>query len=164
MHGHEYMGKGVLQSVLNSAVSILVCITSVFMHLYVGGGNKIGVKDNYLAISQVFKPRCMWTFSPQFGVTFTRTTERSHRESGYICLPANPTLMLWCSQGLRGSHEITEMCWTSFFEIFRPLSVCHCMKSESEKGIHSVKKAAFHTLVTSVYCHYGDNIVVSILN
>lgn len=47
--------KGVLQSILNSAVSILVCITYVFMHLYVGGGNKIGVKDNYLAISQVFK-------------------------------------------------------------------------------------------------------------
>ena len=78
----------------------------------------------------------------------------------YISLPANLTLILWCSQGLLGSHEIIGMCWTSSFEIFRPLGLCHCMKNESEKGIDSVKKAAFHTLVTSVYCHYSDKIVV----
>ena len=105
MHGHEYMGKGVLQSILNSAASILVCITYVFMHLYVGGGNKIGVKDNYLAISQVFKPRCMWTFSPEFGVTFTRTTERSHRESGTYAF--QPTLP-WCCGVHRDCGALTR--------------------------------------------------------
>ena len=47
MHGHEYMGEGVLQCVLNSAVSILVCIMYVFMDVYAGEGNKIGVKDSY---------------------------------------------------------------------------------------------------------------------
>lgn len=48
MHGHEYTGEGVLESVQNSAVSTLVCIMYVFMDLYVGEGNQIGVKDNYL--------------------------------------------------------------------------------------------------------------------
>lgn len=68
----------------------------------------------------------------------------------YIHLQASPTLMLWGSQELLSSHQTVGMCWTSLFEIFRPLGLCCYKKTKTEKGIHSMKKAAFLTLVTSV--------------
>ena len=34
MHGHEYMGEGALESILNSAVSTLVCIMCSWIYMW----------------------------------------------------------------------------------------------------------------------------------
>lgn len=124
-------------SSVHTCFASLICVHTFIIR----GGNKIGLRTVIWLSARCSSPDCMWTFSPEFGVIY-QDNWKGHRESGtYAFRPA--TLMLWCSQGLRDSHEITGMCWTSLFEIFGPLSVCHCMKSESEGNPLQWRKQLF---------------------
>lgn len=58
MHGGECTGEGVIQSVLFKFCSVHTCLHHVcmFMDLYVGEGNKVGVKDNIWAGELDYEP------------------------------------------------------------------------------------------------------------
>lgn len=56
MHGGERTGEGVIQSVLFCSVHTCLHHVCMFMDLYVGEGNKVGVKDNIWAGELDYEP------------------------------------------------------------------------------------------------------------